>query len=764
MDVRESVVLAFSKTQRTAVDIAGAIRRREVSATEVVDAHLTRIRAANEAINAVVTLCEEQARQRAHEADEALSRGECWGPLHRVPLTVKDAYATAGIRTTLGHPTLTDNIPAWDATPISRLVWAGAILLGKTNMPPFGANFQSDNEIFGRTNNPWDLTRTSGGSSGGGTAAVASGMTPLELGGDLAGSIRVPAHYCGVYAIKPTEFLVPAGRRAEGDPPAPRNVRHMAQPGPIARSVEDIILGLRLIAGPDGIIREVPPVPLKDPPRRPLTSYRVAWCAELPGARVSAAIDASIRALVDGLGRAGCSTTESLPRGWQFTSLMETWAELAYAEIGAGLDGSARDEMRQEKRFAPDSDDALLRGAYRGLEADVRAYAGVLHRRDVAAAALDRLLDEVDVLIMPTSMTTAIPHWPTGEPVPVDGREETYWTVGLGYTVACNLTGHPAVTCPVGRADDGLPVGLQVVGRRWGDTQSASPSSSGPLVYRRSPAPDLLLLERGPAILLCIGGRMPPNLRRAALVSSLRVCARLVRAVSDVTRPQLLQHDNTSRRQPVADFETLGQPQILQLPHVQLERLLFLIGLGCQVSGSDPVVGIEQGQDILRPLARAAGLVQTLEPKRHLPQFVRYQLRLLPQRNPRVGADPLETDLVDLSFPACQVSDYLFRTPVTGLDSLRVGYSISLDAFHGLDAEQPDRRLQLSARLLRRPTPPSERGADFTGADEAQNILLEEHSRRGRSHPRIAQRHRLGDGLLQVKSKDRLMEIEVKVQ
>lgn len=451
---------------RTATDLAGVIRRREASAVEVVEAHLARIEEMNGDIKAVVTLCGDRALERAREADMALSRGELWGALHGVPITVKDAFDTAGIRTTLGHTPFADNIPDGDATPVARLLGAGAVLLGKTNMPPLGLNYQCENELFGRTNNPWDLSRTPGGSSGGGTAAVATGMVPLELGGDFAGSIRVPAHYCGVFGMKPTEFLVSSGRT-----PPPRTIRHMAQPGPIARSAEDLALALRLMAGPDGGVREIPPVPLREVPLRPLASYAVAWMSELPGAKPSADIEVSMTRLANGLAGVGCQIREALPEGWAFAPLMETWAELGYAEIGSGMDDAVREAFCEQLCIVPDSDDALLRGAYRGLEADNRAFGQTLTRRDAFAASLDRLLEEVDVLLMPTAMTTAIAHWPTGEPIPVDGREETYWTVGLAYTTPCNLTGHPVVTCPLGLADDGMSVGIQAVGRRWGDME-----------------------------------------------------------------------------------------------------------------------------------------------------------------------------------------------------------------------------------------------------------------------------------------------------
>lgn len=451
---------------RTATDLAGAIRRREASSIEVIERHLQQIESLNNEINAVVTLCAEQAKDRANKADAALSRGELWGPLHGVPITVKDIFSTERVRTTIGHKSFAENIPDYDGTPVARLLAAGAILLGKTNMPPFGRNFQTDNELFGRTNNPWDVTRTSGGSSGGSTAAVASGMVPLELGADFAGSIRVPAHFCGVFGLKPTEFLVPDEAWAQ-----PRTIRHMAQPGPIANSAEDLTLALRILAGPDKDIREVPPVPLTDVPSRALTSYSIAWISGLIGAEPSNVIRASMAQLAEGLAAIGCQLQEAQPEGWAFEPLMETWATLGNSEIGSGMDDAARKETCDERGAGPDAEDPLLRGMYRGLYADNRTIGQTLANRDAFAAGLDRLLERADVLLMPTSMTTAFAHWPTGEPIPVDGREEHYWTVGLGHTVPCNLTGHPAVTCPIGLADDGLPVGVQVVGRRWGDME-----------------------------------------------------------------------------------------------------------------------------------------------------------------------------------------------------------------------------------------------------------------------------------------------------
>ena len=188
--------------------LAAAIRERRASAREVLDVHLNQIHEHNAAINAVITLDADRARERAREADAALDRGTVWGPLHGVPFTLKDAFATAGVRTTVGFPPLAEYVPDEDSTVAARLKQAGGILVGKTNVAELLADFQSSNPLFGRTSNPWNPARTSGGSSGGAAAAVAAGMTPFDVGTDLSASIRLPSAYCGVFGLKPTERRV----------------------------------------------------------------------------------------------------------------------------------------------------------------------------------------------------------------------------------------------------------------------------------------------------------------------------------------------------------------------------------------------------------------------------------------------------------------------------------------------------------------------------------------------------------------------------
>jgi Asp-tRNA(Asn)/Glu-tRNA(Gln) amidotransferase A subunit family amidase/putative intracellular protease/amidase len=293
--------IVFSSTKQ----LAEAIRTGAVSAMEVLEAHLAQIQRHNPALNAVITLDADRARERAREADRALARGEVWGPLHGVPFTLKDAHATAGVRTTTGFPPLADHVPQEDGSVAARLKTAGCILMGKTNVHMMLADpAQTINPIFGRTNNPWNVERTPGGSGGGAAAALASGMTPFEVGTDLSGSIRIPAHFCGLFGLKPTENRVSLAGVIPGLPP-PRSVRIMSCVGPMARTAEDLTLLYRIIAGPDGRDTDVQPVPVGDVPKLALKGLRIAFAPTFPGFPVAAEIRDTVEDLARRLARLG---------------------------------------------------------------------------------------------------------------------------------------------------------------------------------------------------------------------------------------------------------------------------------------------------------------------------------------------------------------------------------------------------------------------------------------------------------------------------
>jgi amidase len=449
-------------TNLSALDLAAAIRERRVSSAEAVDAYLARIERYNPALNAIVTLDAEGARRRAAAADARLARGEGRGLLHGVPITLKDGHATAGMRTTAGYPPLAEYVPAEDGTVAARMKAAGAVLLGKTNVSPLLMDIQTDNAIFGRTNNPWDLARTPGGSSGGAAAALAARLSALDVGSDFAGSIRIPAAFCGLFGLKPTEGRVPMTGHIPDLPGGPHGHRVMCTIGPLARSLDDLALAYNLLAGPDGRDPDAPPVPPGESPPLRIRDLRLAWAPTFPDLPVAAAIRGALTALAAALDREGARVEERLP--------------------AVGIEDQVRLRGRlsraMQDAFEPDTPDAPT--------PSLADYFNLLQARDEAIAAWEAFLGAWDALLCPVAMTTAFPHTPTGAPLLVDGAPHKYWRV-IGHCGVFNLTGHPVVVVPLGRDADGMPIGIQIVGRRWSEARllavaQAITEVSGPFV------------------------------------------------------------------------------------------------------------------------------------------------------------------------------------------------------------------------------------------------------------------------------------------
>jgi amidase len=314
------------------------------------------------------------------------------------------------------------------------------VLIGKTNVAMLLADYQSSNPLFGRTNNPWHPARTPGGSSGGAAAAVASGMTPFDIGTDLSGSLRVPAHYCGLFGLKPTEHRVSLDGIVAGPPDAPRPIRLMSSIGPIARTAADLALLYRIIAGPDGRDTDVPPVPIDDLPVVNLQRLRIAVAPALSSFPVAAALGQAVQEMA-ALLSPFCQAVEmpTLP-AIDATRFFEP-AQMALSGLGPGE-----------------------------VSPPLAQYLKALHHRDQFIVAWERFFEEWDVLLCPPSMVSAFPHCEPGTPLDVDGREESYW-VAHAPSTWFNYTGHPAVVLPFTRDVDGLPIGVQLVGKRWGESR-----------------------------------------------------------------------------------------------------------------------------------------------------------------------------------------------------------------------------------------------------------------------------------------------------
>ncbi len=414
----------------SATALAAAIAAKDVSCVEALDAHLEQIEESNPSINAIVILDADGARAHAVEADRVLARGPGRGRLFGVPFTLKDAHATAGMRSTIGFPPF-DHVPQFDGTVAARLKSEGAILMGKTNVPPLLADHQTSNPIFGRTNNPADLSRTPGGSSGGAAAAVAAHMAPFEVGTDLASSIRLPAHFCGIFGLKPTEHRVSLHGvfPIPGDPPRP--VRIMSCVGPLARTLDDIELIFSIIAGPDNHDSDVAPVLLELDTMHSRNNLRVGFIPSIDGLPVAD----ELRELV-----------ERVARSLDGTCIVERAAlPPIYVEQNLRAFGELIGYMTDA--FGPQGDsDVALASYFRALDA-----------RDRAIAAWQSFFDRYDVLITPPAMTTAFPH---GEP------PQPYELL-TAYGDLFNYSGNPAMVVPCTNHRNGLPMGVQLVAARY---------------------------------------------------------------------------------------------------------------------------------------------------------------------------------------------------------------------------------------------------------------------------------------------------------
>ncbi|TJW31309.1 MAG: amidase [Mesorhizobium sp.] len=453
--------LVFSST----TDLAAAIRGRRISAEEALDAHLAQIDTHNGHINAVISLDREGARSQAKKADAALARGEALGPLHGVPFTLKDMHETAGMKTTAGFPPFADYVASHDSPVVSRLKAAGGVLLAKTNVATMLADWQSDNPLFGRTGNPWNLKRTPGGSSGGAAAAIAAGMTSFDVGTDMQDSIRLPAAFCGVYGLKPTEHRISLAGGFPDPHGAPRSVRLMSCLGPLARSAEDLALIYRIIAGPDGHDTDLAPVPVEDVPELDLKTLRIAFAPSFPGFPVASEISAAVESLARRLRDAGAVVEEAkLPK-------LDLHDDL---EQGGALIGMMMEAAQPEPPEQP---------------TPVSNWFAALARRDRSMLAWERFFENCDVLLCPVAMTTAFPHCKPGNSLTVNGKDESYWMLPA-HGVVFNYSGHPALAFPCGQASNGLPIGLQLVGPHWSEARLLGiAAATAPLTggFRRPP-------------------------------------------------------------------------------------------------------------------------------------------------------------------------------------------------------------------------------------------------------------------------------------
>jgi amidase len=463
-------IIQFSST----TELARKIMAGKLTSFEVVSAFIKQIEKHNKEFNAVVLLDKVNAIKKAKLADLAIKKGDVWGKLHGVPITIKDNYLTKGLITTSGYEPLRDHIAQIDADIVSLLKSEGAIIIGKTNLSVLAMDMQADNPIFGKTNNPWDIKKTSGGSSGGCAAALATGMTPLSFGNDLAGSLRLPSSYCGVYALKPT-FGVVSLKGIQTDPNEKVDgLKSLAVAGPLARTIDDLELGLSIIAHTTKKSRRLFPLS-RNTNEIKINNLRIAWTDEFASVPVDNEMKKEIKEFVNKLEKAGANITKIVP-DIDFLESWKTWGSFV------GMQGGYNTSNFVKWLGVP-----FTKGVLKNVPmhqnivkpSSVKKYMIALNFQESQINVIESFLDEYDVFICPVSSVTAFNHHAPSKsygnfniynkPLKVNGKDIHYYMATQGYTTPFTLTESPVLSMPISLSTESLPIGIQVVGKRYSD-------------------------------------------------------------------------------------------------------------------------------------------------------------------------------------------------------------------------------------------------------------------------------------------------------
>ncbi|MEV6559837.1 amidase [Nocardia sp. NPDC051756] len=456
----------------SAESLLAALRTGEVTSMELTEEAIARIEREDKAINAMCVRDFDNARAAAQAADEARARGEDL-PLLGIPVTVKESYDMAGTPTTWGIPEHANYVPGEDAVQVSRLKAAGAVILGKTNVPSTLRDIQSFNAIYGTTNNPWDHDRTSGGSSGGSAAALASGFGALSIGSDLAGSLRTPAHFCGIYAHKPTLGL--AATRGMVAPPAPAlpTDLDLAVVGPMARTARDLTLLLDVMAGPDPLTHGVAYNVTLPPTRHErLSDFRVLIIEDHPLIPTSAAVRAGVNRVAEALVDEGVRVERHSPLLPDLTEAAKLYMLLILSTAAASLPIEVYEQERIRAAALSADDQSLDATRLRAIGLSHRDWVEANNRRELHRHGWRRLFAEFDAVVCPITPTPAFPHNHDGElqdrHIDIDSVEYPYFDQ-LVWAGVATMPGLPATAIPAGRSPEGLPVGVQLIGPMFED-------------------------------------------------------------------------------------------------------------------------------------------------------------------------------------------------------------------------------------------------------------------------------------------------------
>lgn len=453
---------------RSAIELAAMIRNGEANSEAIVQEHIDRINGHNDLLQAVVTKRFEEALLEARICDEEARNGKFRGPLHGVPMTVKDQFWVKGLRATNNSKMFRDFIAPEDAILVERVRKAGAILLGKTNVPRNLLDYQVWGDIYPEGKNPYDPERTPGGSSGGASAALAAGMIPIEIGGDFGGSIRNPSNFCGLYGLKPTDDSIPG----HGMSPVPKNsksfVFHMAQAGPMARDLDDLELLWNILSGPDKRERRVPRIDYGESSGRKLKDYKIAWVDEWPGFQTGRQVKDVMKDLVSRMEAEGVSMMNSGPGDNLHERSLAFWMRLFPQLICQEMPAFVR------PLFKWDLQRTLLRGVKkfkeefnRGFKLSFINYSETMGIRSRIISEWEAFFEDYDFLLCPMAYGPPYKRCKLGDPIREDGKELVYAEYVWPFAACFNATGHPGMNIPLGLNDEGLPLGVQVVGPYW---------------------------------------------------------------------------------------------------------------------------------------------------------------------------------------------------------------------------------------------------------------------------------------------------------
>jgi amidase len=437
----------------TATEMARRLRKKELSAREALAAHLDQVERLNPKVNAIVTLVPEKAAERAKQADEAAARGQFLGPLHGLPIAHKDLEDTAGIRTTYGSPIFRDHVPEKDALIVERIRRAGAIAFGKTNTPEFGAGSQTFNPVFGATRNPWDLSKTCGGSSGGAAVALACGMMPIADGSDMGGSLRNPASFCSVVGFRTSLGRVPKV-------PTTYAWNPLSVLGPLGRTAADTALLLSAIAGPDPrsplSIRE-PGSRFAQPLSRDFKGVRVAWCASLAGVPFDTRVREICHKQRKTFESLGCLVNDSEPDFSGADEIFKVFRALSFYQLGSTLT-----EHRSQIKAT------VIEEIDRGAALTGPQIADAHRKHSILLERIGQFMSDYEYFVLPT---TQVPPFDIEQPfvTEINGQKTSGYIDWMRSCYYVTVTGLPAISVPAGFTTDGLPVGLQIVGRQQED-------------------------------------------------------------------------------------------------------------------------------------------------------------------------------------------------------------------------------------------------------------------------------------------------------